>query len=209
MKKDGRRPAQFFRFLTPVMSRPTLETGLDRRLFSAYGMRITKLIFVIPPERNGIQMKKLLIVLLVIGCGSAWAHGLHHSVKYGESVVITLSYSNGTAFSNKDYEIYRAGESLPYQTGSTDPFGRISFIPDSSGTWRIRTFSKDGHGADFSIDTETRVEHPDTSEAPPDTLEKQVTEDRVPIGTGWRILMAVSLLFGVFGVVSIFMRKRK
>lgn len=154
-------------------------------------------------------MKRIIFILLVIGYGSAGAHGLRHTVTEGESVVIKLSYRNGAAFAGEAYEIYRAGDSDPYQSGRTDPLGRIVFIPDSSGTWRIKAFSEDGHGLDISIDANPSSESPDTGKAPVDTLELHPATDKAPVGSGWRIIMAFSLLFGVFGVVSIFMRKKK
>jgi nickel transport protein len=155
-------------------------------------------------------MKRLFLLLLVIGCSSAGAHGLRHTVTRGESVVVTLSYSNGVAFSGEAYEIFRAGDADPYQSGRTDPFGRIVFMPDSSAAWRIRAFSEDGHGLDISIETPDPSGHPDTNEAPPDTLERTNTgDDKAPVGTGWRIAMAFSLLFGMFGVVSIFARRKR
>jgi nickel transport protein len=155
-------------------------------------------------------VKKLLLILLVLGCTSAGAHGLRYTVTRGESVVITLTYSNGGAFADETYEIFRAGGNELYQRGRTDPFGRIVFMPDSSGAWRIRAFSEDGHGLDISIETTSPSEHPDTSKSPADTLEKKDAGDgKAPVGTGWRIVMAFSLIFGMFGVVSIFLRKKK
>ena len=154
-------------------------------------------------------MRKIVVIFLLLINGSAAAHGLRYTVTDGKSVVIELTYASGTAFSNETYEIYRAGGGKPYQTGRTDPSGRIVFIPDSSRTWRIKAFSEDGHGLDITIETNDPAEHADTSVAIADTVDGHLAMEKAPIGMGTRIIMIFALIFGVFGVVSIFVRKKK
>jgi nickel transport protein len=154
-------------------------------------------------------MRNIILILLLLGYGSAAAHGLRYSVTDGEAVVIELFYAGGTAFSDKTYEIYREGENDPYQTGRTDRSGRIVFIPDRGGTWRIKAFSEDGHGLDITIEANVPGESADAGKAQADTLNGHLAMKREPVGTGARIIMALALIFGVFGVVSIFMRKKK
>jgi nickel transport protein len=155
------------------------------------------------------HLRKITLLILLFSCGSAGAHGLRYTVTDEKSVVIELSYASGKAFSNEAYEIYRAGGGNPYQTGRTDPSGRIVFIPDSSGTWRIKAFSEDGHGLDITIETNLPAEQADTGEVLPDTLDGRLPSKKAPVGSGTRIFMALALIFGVFGAVSLFIRKRK
>lgn len=154
-------------------------------------------------------MKKIVIIFLLFLNGSAAAHGIRYTVTNGQSVVIELSYASGRPFSNERYEIYRAGGVNPYQTGRTDPSGRIVFLPDSSVTWRIKAFSEDGHGLDINIETENPVQHADTSVVSADTLDGLLAVKKAPVGTGTRIIMILALIFGVFGVVSLFVRKKR
>ena len=80
------------------------------------------------------------------------AHEIIQRVSRGTGVVIELSYPDHSPFSYEQYEVYREGEEMPYQTGRTDALGRIVFLPDRQGGWRIRAFSESGHGIDVTID---------------------------------------------------------
>lgn len=80
------------------------------------------------------------------------AHELIQNVSRGSAVVIELKTPDNTPFSYEQFEVYRKGEETPFQTGRTDALGRIVFVPDRQSTWRVRAFSEDGHGTDFTID---------------------------------------------------------
>lgn len=99
-------------------------------------------------------MKRALFLSLALWLAAAVnlnAHEIIQNVTRGNAVVITLSEPNGSPFSYESYEVYREGEETPYQTGRTDALGRIVFLPDRQGTWRVRAFSEDGHGIDTRI----------------------------------------------------------
>jgi nickel transport protein len=93
-------------------------------------------------------------LLLIVGLlpENPAAHELNHSLSQGDAVVITLSHTGDTAFSDEAYEIFGPGDLTAFQTGRTDKFGRILFVPDRTGTWRVRAFSEDGHGSDFEVE---------------------------------------------------------
>jgi len=67
------------------------------------------------------------------------------------------------------------------------------FLPDRAGTWRIRAFSEDGHGADFSFTTgaEGRVQAGDEP-----FLDRHL-----------RLIAGVSAIFGLFGLIVLFTRR--
>ena len=92
------------------------------------------------------------------------------------------------------YEIYRAGEEVPFQVGRTDARGRAVFLPDRAGTWRVKAFSEDGHGADFSFTT--------GADGGAGDLHQPFFERHL------RIIIGVSLIFGVFGLVDLLIRRR-
>jgi len=126
--------------------------------------------------------------------GQALAHDLQHEIGEGEAVSVRLFYADGSAFAFESYEVYRAGEEVPFQVGRTDFLGRVVFLPDRAGTWRIKAFSEDGHGADFSLTTGEGSGIRDSSRP---LLERHLG-----------IVVGVSVIFGVFGIVDLWMRRR-
>ncbi len=133
------------------------------------------------------------ILAALLPCGAA-AHDLQHTVSPGDAVVIRLQFADQTPFSFESYEIFAAGESIPRQVGRTDADGRIAFIPDSAGTWRLRAFAEDGHGLDITFTTNQTGR---VGEADMPLYQKHA-----------RIVVGLSLIFGVFGLVSLFYRRR-
>jgi nickel transport protein len=124
----------------------------------------------------------------------AAAHDLRHSIEEGAAVTVQLFFADGNEFSFESYEVYYAGEEIPFQAGRTDARGRLAFLPDRAGTWRIKAFSEDGHGADLSLTTGAQggVESADRS-----LFERHS-----------RLVVGVSIIFGIFGLVSLFARKK-
>jgi nickel transport protein len=123
----------------------------------------------------------------------ALAHDLQHQIDEGAAVSVRLFFADGSDFAFESYEVYRAGEEIPFQVGRTDLQGRIVFLPDRAGTWRIKAFSEEGHGADFSFSTDAMggVRNADQS-----FLERHL-----------RIVVGVSVIFGLFGLVDLLMRR--
>jgi len=142
-----------------------------------------------------------LIRLFLAACtlfawaGTASAHDLHSSVGTGEAVVVKLYFIDDTPFSFEAYEIFREGESVPYQVGRSDALGRVVFLPDRAGEWRVKAISEDGHGVDVILytDEQARVELRDTS-----VFERYGS-----------ILAGVALILGIFGFLNLYLRKKK
>jgi len=134
------------------------------------------------------------LLSLCLSVGVVWGHGLHHTVSEGEAVVITISYAEGMKFAHERYEIYRPGEEVPFQSGTTDGLGRIAFVPDRDGDWRLRAFSKDGHGLDVRVSTSARG------------LELGSRDSRS--GGHERIVLGVAIIIAVFGAVSLLYRAK-
>ncbi len=141
-------------------------------------------------------MRSCLVVALVLCAwlpGPVRAHDLQHSIDEATAVSVRLFFADGRDFGLESYEIYRAGEEMPFQVGRTDVRGRVVFLPDRAGTWRIKLFSQDGHGGDFSFITGARGDVQGGSKS---FLERHL-----------RIIAGVSLIFGVFGLISLFARR--
>jgi len=124
----------------------------------------------------------------------AAGHDLRHSIEEGEAVTVKLFFADGNEFSFESYEVYRAGEEIPFQVGRTDALGRIVFLPDRAGTWRIKAFSEDGHGADISLTT--------GAQGAVESVDRPLFERHA------RLVVGVSIIFGIFGLVSLFARRK-
>lgn len=123
----------------------------------------------------------------------ALAHDLQHRIDEGAAVSVRFFFADGRDFSFESYEVYRAGEEIPFQVGRTDAKGRVVFLPDRAGTWRVKAFSEDGHGADLSFSTGAKGDGEDASQP---LLERHL-----------RLVVGVSVIFGLFGLVSLLMRR--
>lgn len=140
-------------------------------------------------------MKSLLTVLLFLAA-SAQAHEVHHRIEATDAVVITLTYANGQPFAYEKYALTPAGQETPQQVGNTDALGRIAFVPGAMLTWRLQATSADGHG----VNQEFTVPVPATG-----------TRATPEVATMPRWLLAgfgLALIFGLFGLFQLFMRKK-
>jgi nickel transport protein len=125
--------------------------------------------------------------------GALHAHSLSHTAQSGSAVIVELRYADGSPFSYESAEVFRPAESIPFLAGRTDANGRLAFVPDRAGEWRVRAFSEDGHGGDFTVSAGGDGTAP---------------AGRVPLGALERVAVGVALLFGIFGIWSLFLRKR-
>ncbi len=142
-------------------------------------------------------MKRLALLLAALCCltGPATAHDLRYSVSGAQAVVVKLVYIDNTPFSFERYEIYPADGKPPWQVGRTDALGRLSFLPDRAGTWRIKAISEDGHGLDFTVKT--------------DAAARVEIADRPAYERYGRIVVGVAVLLGLFGFLALFIRRKR
>jgi nickel transport protein len=138
------------------------------------------------------------LLLAVIGAATfavlpAAAHEVEHEITRGEAIVVRLRHEDRAPFSNESYEVFRPGEATPYQVGRTDPLGRLSFVPDAPGDWRVRAFSEDGHGADLVVPS-------DASLVPPSTAPTA--------GRTARIVLGLAIILGLFGAFAVYRSRR-
>ena len=143
-------------------------------------------------------MKTALRMLLISALAGAWpaqAHDMQYTVVGGQAVVIKLFYADDTPFSFEAYEIYRAGEQQPYQVGRSDSQGRIAFLPDRAGDWRIKTYSEDGHGLDFRLAT--------------DAAALLAGSDKPAFERHSRIFIGVGFILGLFGLLSLYLKRKQ
>ena len=139
-------------------------------------------------------MRPALALVGLLAVAPAPAHQLTHAVQTGTAVVVELRYGDGSPFGYEAAEVFRPGESVPFLAGRTDANGRLAFVPDRGGEWRVRAFSEDGHGADLTV------------AAGAGGVAAPAVDDPGVLG---RLAVGLSLLFGAFGLWSLFGRKKK
>ena len=120
---------------------------------------------------------------------------IHSSVGSSPAVVIKLFYVDNAPFSFEGYEIYRAGEKLPYQVGRSGSQGRIAFLSDRAGPWRIKAYSENGHDLDFTLKT--------------DAAARVETADKPAYERYGRIVVGVAAILGLFGFLSLYVKRNK
>jgi nickel transport protein len=136
----------------------------------------------------------LITVVCVIALPAA-AHNLEHEVTADEAVIVAFFFGEGSPFSYEQFEVYREGETIPFQTGRTDALGRMALLPDRAGKWRIKVHSEEGHGAELAL-----------------SLDEQRRVDSVPQPFFVRhaaLLAGLGIILGTFGLISLLMRRTK
>lgn len=134
-------------------------------------------------------------IAILIAAEASRAHDLQYTITEGQAVVIRMHFADETPFSFEAYEIYREGADIPHQVGRSDESGRIAFLPDREGRWRLKAFSEDGHGLDITFET-------DAASAPKDAgapfYERHM-----------RIFVGLGFILGLFGLISLFYKGTK
>jgi nickel transport protein len=138
-------------------------------------------------------MRVLLALPAALLAGTLHAHALSHTAQPGSAVIVELRYGDGSPFSYESAEVYRPGEAVPFLAGRTDANGRMAFVPDRAGDWRVRAFSEDGHGGDFTV---------------PAAGDAGTAAPAAGLGTVGGLAVGLSILFGLFGLWSLFLRKK-
>lgn len=140
-------------------------------------------------------MKRLLWLAFMMPPLAAQAHDLQYTTTGGQAVVVKLFYADDTPFSFEAYEIYPEGGKLPVQVGRTDNRGRIAFLPDKAGKWRVKAISEDGHGLDFTLETDAAA---------------VLTGAEKPFYERYsRLVVGVAVILGLFGFLSLYLKRGK
>jgi nickel transport protein len=143
------------------------------------------------------------VLLLYSGLFPGGTDSYGHSINYRvqeKGIAVRAFYSEKDPSSYSQYEIWGPGdkEDLPHQTGRTDKNGFLSFVPDRTGTWKIRLWGESSHGYHGF------------------TLEVQVDKDlnlegfsKPLLATHTKIITGLSLIFGLFGVYALLKSRKR
>lgn len=139
---------------------------------------------------------KALALLPLFWFGGAAGHEVHHDIAATGAVAVRLAYADGSPFAYEKYELFPEGKDVPVQVGNSDAQGRVVFVPGDIVNWRLKAYSADGHGIDLKF-AAPAAESAGTPSMP-------AGPDRPT-----QLLIGLSVLFGLFGLVQLFLRRRK
>lgn len=123
-----------------------------------------------------------------------FAHSLDYQVANQQAVVVSLSYEHGEPMREQAYQLFAPGDSEPYSIGRTDAWGRVLFLPEQAGEWRIKVADAEGHGIDAKIEI---------------GAEQVVTRYEKPLFERYAKLIAgLGLLMGLFGSWALFVQRK-
>lgn len=137
-----------------------------------------------------------LLLALALLPAPLLAHEVNAELGSLPVTVVSLSYGDGEAFSYEQYEVLVEGGTVPVQTGRTDARGRAAILPVPGKRLLFRVASKDGHGASLTL------------EATPEAAAATATGDG-PGAPRWLLVLAGGgILFGLFGLLQLLLRRR-
>lgn len=140
----------------------------------------------------------MLVLLLGLGpVASGLAHGVDTTVGAGRAMVVTVSHEDGSPLAFEPYEVFPPEGSAAFASGRTDRLGRVVFLPDRSGDWRVMVAAADGHGAALTVPVDEDPPVPSACRAPS------------PAPRRWQAVTGVAVLFGVFGLVALVQARRR
>ncbi len=147
-------------------------------------------------------MKRLAaaIFLAQLCClaGPARAHELQFQVTAAPAAVIQLRYADGQPFAFEAYELYPGTAEVPAQVGRTDAQGRLVFLPEGNGDWRLKAFAADGHGLDQRLQVAPAGGDAPAAGTPDAGLDRFA-----------RVILGLSLILGGFGLYQFFLSKKR
>jgi nickel transport protein len=126
---------------------------------------------------------------------------LSHTVNYEvqqKGMAVRIFYAAKDPASYSEFELWGPGDTLPYQTGRTDKNGMAAFVPDRSGTWKLKVLGESAHGyhgvtIDIKVDSSLNLE----------SFSKPL------VATSTKLITGISLIFGLFGIFALIQSRRK
>jgi nickel transport protein len=137
----------------------------------------------------------LAALVLVTASSMASGHSMDHAVSSAEAQVLSLSHPFGQQPVFVPYQIFAPDSEVAFQNGRTDALGRISFLPDRPGRWRVVVTTEDGHGLEVRVRIDEAL---------------AVTEVEGPAHSGLvNILAGVGYLLGLAGLLILWRQRQK
>lgn len=84
------------------------------------------------PARRGVPL-----VLVVLLAGPAAAHSVTDTLTNASATVVRFAWATGSPVARAGFRLYGPGDSEAWLIGQSDRDGRVAFVPDRAGGWRI------------------------------------------------------------------------
>lgn len=97
----------------------------------------------------------MFVIAALALAGAALAHGVRTEVAVGAMTLVTFTHEDGSPMAATPFTVLAPRHTQPFLTGTTDRHGRVVFLPDEAGPWKVRVASADGHGAVVTIDVDS------------------------------------------------------
>lgn len=144
------------------------------------------------------MIRLILACCLLVATGSpAAAHSINYQVEQ-KGMAVRAYYSENDAAAYSQYELFGPGDKDPHQTGRTDKYGYVGFVPDRPGIWKLQVWGESTHGF-HGVTTEITVDQALGLEG----FKKPMVAAYTKYVTG------ISLIIGIFGIYSFWLSRRK
>lgn len=106
---------------------------------------------------EGIRLGRLAAALALLAAllrpGGARGHEVLHEVRPGGAVAVRFTHAGGEPVAHARGEVYSPADAgTPHQEGRTDQAGWLAFVPDRSGSWRVKVVDTTGHGLEIAVE---------------------------------------------------------
>lgn len=145
-------------------------------------------------------MKKVLglaFILLALGTDAPLrAHQVQYQVGQG-GMVIEVWYEGVPPMPMKGayVKVFPPEGREEFQKGRMDARGRFCFFPDRKGQWKVLVNDGQGHGATIEVVVEEGL--------------RLKTSGARALPIFLKLAVGLSLIFGIFGVISLFWRRQR
>ncbi|HEX9308447.1 MAG TPA: hypothetical protein VF894_13200 [Anaeromyxobacter sp.] len=163
-----------------------------------------------------------LVVSALAWPASPRAHGVSQQVeRRGETYAVRARYEGGKPLAGATYQVLRPGAAETVaREGRTGVDGWVEFVPDVTGTWRVRIADATGHGRVVAVEVpEVAPASPPAAAAVPAASPAPAPATRAPSPAeppsdhGERTLAQRALgaagILGVFAVLWVLRRRRR
>ena len=151
----------------------------------------------------------VLGALLSLVASQAQAHALYAAHTWqGAVALVQFAYAGGEQPTYAKVEVYSPADSkVELQNGRTDAQGRIAFMPDAPGQWRVIMADNMGHRVEHAVDVsaDPTAQQADVKNAGDAAASPGVGGFSIPL----RILLGLSLLANMALIAAALRRRQK
>ena len=139
-----------------------------------------------------------LIALIIFSLNNfAYAHGTGWREVELKAAALEFLYSDGELMSYCEAKIYSPrDDKIAFQTMRTDELGRVAFVPNQQGQWRVVVSDNQGHRAEAKINVTQDLNNNLNNN-------NLISQQDIYI----RAVLGVSLLFNIAAIILL--RRRK